>query len=473
MSDTEQNIKLFKEKMRSAGIHELVIDLFLYYYAQLTSGENGCLPEADILPIKPGALTDYQNLSGYSKQGEEALKHAAIIKLNGGLGTTMGLESPKGMLPVKDDFSFLDISIKQVTVLNNRFNIKIPFILMNSFNTAVETGKILKKYPEIKTPLPSTFIQNKYPKIFQQSLQPASWPKRSAYEWNPPGHGDIYLSLFTSGILKQLLDADIYYAFISNIDNLGATMDCSLLGYFASHNIPFMMEAIARTPMDKKGGHLAIRKNDNRLILREMAQTPEQEIPLFQDITRHCYFNSNNLWINLKNLGEVLDRNRRLYLPLIVNRKNLIPKNKNTPPVFQLETAMGSAISLFPGSEAVMVPGKRFIPVKKCADLLIVWSDYYTFLENNEIILNPQRTLPPIVVHLDEKYYGTYHQMKERFAEPPSLLHCKSLSVEGDVRFGVNVRIKGEAAIKNRSGKQVFIQDGAVIEKEVDFYSCS
>jgi len=469
MMDSEQNIRLFKNKMKRAGIHELVIDSFLYYYSQLIHGERGYLPEQEILPIKPGTLIEYATLRPFSKQGKKALKQTAVIKLNGGLGTTMGLQGPKGILPAKQNLNFIAITIRQIVALNNQLNIKIPLLLMNSFNTETETQKILKKYPEIKTAIPATFMQNKYLKILQKNFQPVSWPRNPAYEWNPPGHGDLYLSLFTSGILKKLLDAGIRYAFISNIDNLGATLDSSLLGYFASNTIPFMMEAIERTPMDKKGGHIAFRKKDRQLILREMAQTPEQESHLFQDITRHGFFNSNNLWLNLKELYKIIEHTHRLDLPLIVNKKNLIPKNKKTAPVFQLETAMGSAISLFPGSAAVVVPKKRFIPVKKCADLLAVWSDCYQLSETSEILQNPQRTLPPIVINLDEKFYGTYAKLKKRFPAVPSLVQCKSLTIEGDVLFGKDVTIKGDVSIRNRSGKQVFIEAGARIEGDLEF----
>ena len=89
-------------------------------------------------------------------------------------------------------------------------------------------------------------------------------------EWNPPGHGDIYIALETSGILEKLLQADYRYAFISNIDNLGATLDTEILAYIESHSLPFLLEVTKRTEMDRKGGHLARHKNGH-LVLREAA----------------------------------------------------------------------------------------------------------------------------------------------------------------------------------------------------------
>lgn len=78
----------------------------------------------------------------------------------------------------------------------------------------------------------------------------------------PPGHGDIYPSLLGSGMLERLLSEGIQYLFVSNSDNLGATLDLQLLQHFASSGAPFMMEVCERTAADKKGGHLARRKAD-------------------------------------------------------------------------------------------------------------------------------------------------------------------------------------------------------------------
>ncbi len=120
-------------------------------------------------------------------------------------------------------------------------------------------------------------MQHKFPKILQKDYSPASWPKNPKLEWNPPGHGDVYTALLTSGMLDSLLADGIIYAFISNSDNLGARLDESLLGYFAHHQFPFMMEVAEKTPADIKGGHLARHKN-GRLILREAAQCPANEL---------------------------------------------------------------------------------------------------------------------------------------------------------------------------------------------------
>lgn len=466
-----QKIDLFKSKMESEGLPKEVIDTFTMYYSFLEQENTGFISENEIDPIKEGALPLHSELNAYKATGLRQLQHTAIIKLNGGLGTSMGLDGPKCMLPVKEGLSFFDITALQIKHLNSKTGSKIPFILMNSYNTNTKTEELLRQYPEIISTIPSTFIQNKFPKIDQKTLEPALWPTNPVYEWNPPGHGDLYLSLALSGILDTLLDNSIYFAFISNIDNLGATLDTSLLGYFTTHNIPFMMEVAKRTEMDKKGGHLARSKESDKLLLRESAQTSEQDLPMFQDVNKYRYFNTNSIWINLKSVKGALDSAKsRLQLPLIINKKHLVPKDKKTPKVYQLETAMGAAISLFQESQAVVITKDRFRPVKKFDDLLILWSDCFQLSQNNELISNPKRNLPPVNVSLDSNFYGKYDQIKERFPSGiPSLIHCESLTLRGDIVFGKDITITGTITLSNTSGKQVTIPDGTIIEKDIVF----
>src|SRR4029078_8760131 len=135
--------------------------------------------------------------------------------------------------------------------------------------------------------------------------------------WCPPGHGDIYPSLIGTGLLERMLNAGIRYLFVSNSDNLCATVDPAVLTYFARSGLSFLMEVAERTAADRKGGHLARRKSDGRLLLRESAQCPKEDESEFQDITRHRYFNTNNLWLRLDHLRSELERNAGVIpLPL-------------------------------------------------------------------------------------------------------------------------------------------------------------
>jgi len=463
--ETKDHLSAFVEKMQNEGLQPLVIDTFAYYYNQVLNGETGLVYDRQIQPVAPNEIEDFDNLTKYAAAGQRALDHSVRIVLNGGLGTTMGLTGPKSLIEAKNEKSFLEI------ILNQAENSGVQLALMNSFNTHDATLAALTKLKPFQTP--RHFIQHKFPKIQQQDLSPASWPENPALEWNPPGHGDVFTALNTSGMLKHLLKNGIQYAFIHNLDNLGARMETSLLGYFSEHQFPFMMEVAEKTPADIKGGHLARQKN-GRLILREAAQCPQDEIAAFQDITRYGFFNTNNIWINLNALNTLFKKDHTIHLTMILNPKTVDPRNENSPSVIQIETAMGAAISLFDGTTAVSVPRSRFFPVKSCNDLLSLRSDCYVLGEKDNLRINPQRSAAgradTIKIRLDPKFYGKIDLLEERFKQGlPSLVDCESLSIEGDVFFENPVTIKGVVSIKNRHKTPAVIKKGTVIDKNIIF----
>ena len=98
---------------------------------------------------------------------------------------------------------------------------------------------------------------------------------------------------------------------ISNADNLGATPDPRIAAFVARERIPFLMEVVEGTEADRKGGHIARRRADGALVLRETAQTPPGEEESFRDYRHWRYYNTNNLWIDLEALAATLDADRR------------------------------------------------------------------------------------------------------------------------------------------------------------------
>jgi len=460
----------FAEKMKRQGLPPVVIDTFRHYYTLLVRGETGLITREEINPVQKDEIADAEELSGLTEAGRAALEELVVIKLNGGLGTSMGLSRAKSLLEAKDGLTFLDIIVRQILAYREKRGVKTPVVLMNSFNTEADTREALSSYKGLHAETPLTFLQHKFPKVAQDGLTPAAWSADPDMEWNPPGHGDIYTALVTSGVLKQFLDAGIRFAFISNSDNLGAVVDEAILGYFAQNNFPFMMEVADRTEADSKGGHIARLKN-GRLALREIAQCPEDEIREFQDINLYRYFNTNTIWVNLLALDELLAAHHNvIHLPMIRNPKTVDPRDESAPRVFQVESAMGSAISVFDGATAIRVPRTRFVPIKKSHDLLALWSDCYVLTDDYFLIQNPRRRLGTIVLSLDTKYYKKIDQLRTRFQHgAPSLLECVSLEVEGDVVFGKGVAIKGKVVIANRSDSQVSIPDGSCIEQDMLF----
>jgi len=460
------SIQPFVELMRDANMPASAISSFRLHYQRLRGGEHGFLPEKNIRPI--GSLPHSEDFGSYLEVGRSAMARAVVIKLNGGLGTSMGLERAKTLLPVRGNLNFLDLIARQMLALRREAETDIPLLLMNSFRTADDSDRTLAGYPKLLVPnLPLGFLQNMVPKILEDGLTPAIHDEQPDLGWCPPGHGDLYTAIEASGLLDQLIQRGIDYAFVSNADNLGAAPEPSLLGYMVAEGVDFMLEAADRTPADRKGGHLC-RLLDGRLALRESAQCPPEETDSFQDVDRHRYFNTNNLWIHLPTLHRLLrEYGGFLPLPTVVNRKTLDPRDPTSPRVIQLETVMGTAISLFPKADVVRVPRRRFSPVKNTNDLLGVRSDAFDLSSDARIVLSAERSEPP-VIRLDEVFFKMIDDFEARFpAGTPSLRRCDVLTVEGDITFGSGIIIEGEAII--RAGSKASIPDGTEIRGTVDF----
>lgn len=451
----------FIEKMKGEHLPQVVIDTFAHYYRQLAGGVTGMISDKEITAVADDDIADAAQLKRHAEKGEQALDKAVMIILNGGLGTSMGLKRAKSLLTVKDGKSFLNIIVDQAA----RKGVNLAF--MNSFNTHEDTVAAVEALGPER--MPRFFLQHKYPKILKDGFGVPRWPANPELEWNPPGHGDIYTALHTSGLLDQLVHDGMEYALIANADNLGATLDRSLLGYFVGQRFPIMMEVARRTPSDMKGGHLA-RHKDGRLLLREIAQCPEDERKAFQDIEHYRFFNTNSIWINLIALNELIRRNPVIHLPIILNPKTLDPRDKSSPEVYQIETAMGSAISLFKDAAAVKVPIERFSPVKKTPDLLALRSDCYAFGADGRLTPNSRRRKERVQIQLDADFYGKIDDFEKRFVKGvPSLIDCESLAVEGDVYFEADVRIQGRVRIRNTKDNFVTIPAGTVIDTDLTF----
>lgn len=446
----ERGLEEVLRKMREASLSSAACASFESAWRQAATGHAGLMAEDSLDPAD--GIPDFADITSASPDAA-LLDRLCVIKLNGGLGTSMGLEKAKSLIPVKDGLTFLDFIARQILWLRKRHGTKGPrFLLMDSFSTSADTIAYLSRYSDLAPDGKLDFLQNKVPKILASSLRPAHWPQDPELEWCPPGHGDLYPSLFGSGCLQSLADEGVEYLFVSNSDNLGATVDAGLLAWFAQSGLSFLMEVAARTASDRKGGHLARRKSDGRLVLREVAQCPEADLANFQDITRHRYFNTNTLWLRVSDLLAALQENGgALPLPLIKNTKTVDPRTPSSPQVLQLETAMGAAIECFAKSGAVLVPRTRFAPVKTTSDLLVLRSDAYTVTEDERLELAPERNGVPPEVILEDRYYKTLTGLEAGFERrAPSLRGCSHFRVEGPWRFENGVVCQGAAKFINQ-----------------------
>jgi UTP--glucose-1-phosphate uridylyltransferase len=447
-------------KMTEAGIDPVAIETFAHYYRLLEHGETGMIPESSIDPLDSESLADVEI---EDESASAALRTTAVIKLNGGLGTSMGMERAKSLLCVRKGMSFLDVIARQVLHLRREHDAPLPLMFMNSFHTSTDTMEALARYADLPVDgLPLEFLQNREPKLLSEDLAPVSWPRDPDLEWCPPGHGDLYTALRGTGLLQRLVDLGYRRVFVSNSDNLGAVPDARIAGWFAESGAPFAIEAVRRTPSDRKGGHFARRKSDGRIVLRETAQTSKQDQSALADLDRHRFCSTNNLWFDLGAMVEALDaRHGILGLPLIRNVKNVDPADSSTPEVIQIETAMGAAIEVFEGARTIEVGRDRFVPVKTTNDLLVLRSDVYDM--GGDFVLNPAGDVP--FVDLDASYYKLVPDFERRFPDgAPSLREASSLTIHGDWTFGAKVKVVGDVELQTAAAERV--PAGSVLEHD-------
>ncbi len=429
-----------EQRLRADGSSDAAVAAFLDVFDRLAAGQTGMLPESGLEPLED--LPDADDLHG---DPGDALARVLVVKLNGGLGTSMGLTGPKSLLPVRDGQTFLDLTARQIDALRARTGVAVPLVLMDSFATRDRSLAALARHGHLSGPLEPDFLQNRVPKLDAETYAPVDHPADESLTWAPPGHGDFFPALAGSGMLAAARAAGYRWAFVSNVDNLGAVLDPAILAYVATSGLPFVMEVAVRTAADSKGGHLARRVGDGGLVLREIAQTPDADRDAFADTRRHRYFNTNSLWIDLDAIADLLADRGALGLPMIVNRKTVDPADARSTPVLQLETAMGAAIGVVPGA-ALRVPRTRFLPVKTTDDLLVLRSDAYALVDGGRLGLAAGRTTAPHVALSGA--YKLVGDFEDRFpAGAPSLVAADSLTVRGSVTFGADVVVRGDATV--------------------------
>lgn len=451
-------LRAAEEKMRAAGQPREAILAFRRAYERLVSGESAVIRSEDLEPAD-----DVPWLERLPEASEDALERVVSIKLNGGLATTMGLRQPKSLVMAREDLTFLDIIVGQTLALRRRYGVRLPLVLMNSAATREATLEALGHHSELDAGLALEFMQSMIPKLDAESLEPVSWPAAPGMEWCPPGHGDVYGALRRSGVLAELIEAGFRYAMLSNSDNLGARVEPRIAAHMASRGVPFLMEVIEGTEAERKGGHIARRRADGQLVLRETAQTAPEDEESFRDYRRWRYYNTNSVWLDLEALAGNLERaGGVMELPLIVNRKTVDPRDKESTPVIQLEGAMGAAIQSFPGAEMLCVPRTRFVPVKTTNDLLVLRSDVYRLTDEFLVEPVPERDGRLPFVDLEKRFYGVLEEFDTRFpAGPPSLRQAERLVVRGDVTFGSGVVVRGAAEVE--ADQPTTLPDGTLL----------
>lgn len=437
-------------------------DQFEHLFTQYLTEGGQKLNWSRISPPREGMVRAHSSLPAPTSETAIAalLKKLAVVKLNGGLGTSMGCVGPKSSITVRDDKTFLDLCVRQIEYLNEEFDVDVPLVLMNSFSTHADTQKLLRKYQVARCPI-LQFNQSRFPRILKGTLRPLPTTNDDDSEWYPPGHGDFYQALQDSGLLDHLLSQGVEWVFISNIDNLGATVDIRILNFVVNNadTCEFVMEVTDKTRADVKGGTLIDYDGSTRLL--EVAQVPKDKLEEFKSIKKFRIFNTNNLWVRLSAIKDILSR-RAMHMEVIENSKTL----DNGQRIIQLETAVGSAIKNFKGGIGVNVSRIRFLPVKKTSDLLLVMSNLY-HLDHGTLRMAQQRVFEVPLIKLGDAHFAKVKQFLQRFENIPNILELDHLTVSGDVVFGKDVTLKGTVIIIANEGEHIDIPAGAVLENKI------
>eukprot|EP00126_Sphaerothecum_destruens_P000414 Sdes_comp10468_c0_seq2m2171 len=416
---------------------------------------------AKINPPPDEKVKLYDNLPAFeSASVKSALGKLVVLKLNGGLGTTMGCTGPKSVIEVRDEMTFLDLTVRQIEHLNTAYGANVPILLMNSFNTDDDTHRVIQKYSSHNVTI-ITFNQSKFPRIAKETLVPLASSLNNKADWYPPGHGDIYDALYNSGYLKSLMAQGKEYIFISNIDNLGATVDLKILNYLChvDKKCEFVMEVTDKTRADVKGGTLIDYQGNLRLL--EIAQVPKEHVEEFKSINKFRIFNTNNLWCKLSTI-ETLVEEQSINLEVIVNSKEMDGLN-----FIQLETAVGAGIKHFNGAIGINVPRSRFLPVKGTSDLFMIKSNLYS-LKHGSLMMNPSRLFNTVpLIKLGDEHFKKVANFLSRFASIPNIVELDHLTVTGDVTFGKGVVLKGTVIIVANHGSRIDIPGGSILENKI------
>ena len=319
-------------------------------------------------------------------RGRGALDRAVVVKLNGGLGTSMGIPrqgadrgARRACLPRPHRPPGARAARAPRRAPAARAHGLLPHARRHAGGAGPPRGP-RGRPPARLPPAPE-------PKLRADDLEPVAWPEDPALEWCPPGHGDLYPALATSGMLDALRERGFRYAFLANADNLGAVLDPRILAWFAAERRAVPMEVVrghrgrpqGRPPRPAPRRRPARPARDGadagrgrRLVPRLRALALLQlEQPLGRPRTR---------WRRCSTSAAA-----RSDLPLIVNRKTVDPRDPRAPRSSSSRRRWGRRCPCSTAPARCCVPRSRFAPVKTTDDLLVLRSDVYELAEDGRV----------------------------------------------------------------------------------------
>jgi len=463
-SETKRSsVQLTREDLVKVGMKEEEMTPFLKLREQYLKKSFVDWPQVQV--PDDDFFHQYSDLKDVPKErAKQILSKLVVVCLNGGIGGRMGMKGPKCGLQIltqaglQTPLTFLDCKVMQIEELNNEYDVDVPLVLMNSEKTDAPTRKMIEKYKGKRVSI-HTFLQSRYPFMYKDTLAPVSDASTNDDSWYPPGSGEVFTGMHRSGLLEQFLKEGKEHMFVSNVENLGGTVDLKLLEHLAGDGskLEFLIEVTNRISTDESGGTPV--KYGERVHIMEISQVPYDQVGRF-GVSKFKYWNTNNIWAKMKVINNLI-RLGSLEFDFIVKYKSVKGRG-----VLQIETPSAMAIHSFKKSASIMVPRSRHRQVKKTSQLLQVQSELYE-IEKGQLVMNPKR-VPPTepVVKLGEEFQSL-DQYEKRFKTLPNILELDHLTVSGNVTFGSNVILKGTVIIVAETGSRIDIPDNVVLENKI------
>jgi UTP--glucose-1-phosphate uridylyltransferase len=285
-------------------------------------------------------------------RGSEAIAAGRVgaVVLAGGMATRFGGEV-KASVEALPGHTFLELKLCDLSNAAERAGVDaLPVALMTSFATDEAVRAMVR---EVAAPRLAV-------ECFAQSIAVRLTPSGDVFHEDSgepslyaPGHGDLTSSLRRSGVLGRFRERGGEVLFMSNVDNLGATLDAGIIGAHLESGAEVTVECAEKEPGDKGGAPARV---DGKLQIVESFRFPEGF-----DQDRIPVFNTNTLVLD----AAAIDRDFDLTWFAVT-------KEVDGRPAVQLERLVGELTAFL---EAAFLrvdrtgPDGRFLPVKDPAEL--------------------------------------------------------------------------------------------------------
>lgn len=296
----------------------------------------------------------------------------AVVTMAGGKGTRLGHDGPKGtfFLDVKPDgkyiFQILAESLKKEC---EKYGVSIPWYIMTSNENDLDTKKFLeeKDYFGYDKNSVKFFRQGELPVLdvegklmINQNMQ----IKKAS-----DGNGSIFASMKREGVLEDMKQKLVEWAFIGGVDNVLVQMaDITLLGMAIDRKVKVAAKSIVKAGPKERVGVFCKQNGVPKVI--EYTELPAQMAEAL-DENGELVYGESHVMCNLFSLEalEKISNSKLLYHVAFKKEKYLNEVGEfispETPNAYKFEMFIFDAFELF--DDIAILRGKReadFAPVK-------------------------------------------------------------------------------------------------------------